>query len=76
MISNRKCHRSAIKELDLKRTQLLWETNKLREAETKLHHSQKEQAKLRMEKNKVQIRLQEAMHKLEQGLLTHIYISA
>lgn len=56
-----------MKELDLKRSQLLWETNKLSEAETKLYHSQREQAKLRKDHNKLQLRIQEVMENLEQG---------
>ncbi len=64
---HRKKHAAVVKELDLKRTQFLWETNKLREAETKLHHSQREQAKLRLDHNKLQLRLQEAKDQLQQG---------
>lgn len=67
MIFCRNSCASVTKELDLKRTQLLWEANKLSETETKLHHSEQEQAKLRKEQTKLRMRLQEAMEKLEQG---------
>ena len=56
-----------MKELDLKRTQLLWETNKLSEAEAKLHQSQQDQAKLRKEQTKLRIKNQEVLDQLEQG---------
>ena len=51
----------------MKRTQLLWETNKLSEAEAKLHHSEQEQAKLKKEVTKLKLRLQETMEKMDQG---------
>ncbi len=56
-----------MKELDLKRTQLLWETNKLSEAEAKLHQSQQKQAKLSKEKTILCMRNQEILDQLEQG---------
>lgn len=56
-----------MKEVDMKRTQLLWETNKLSEAEAKLHHSEQEQAKLKKEVTKLKLRLQETMEKMDQG---------
>ena len=63
----RTSHLSVIKELDLKRTQLLWETNKLSETETKLYQSQQELAKLRKDQSKLRMRNQETLEKLEQG---------
>lgn len=54
-------------ELDLKRTQLLWETTKLSEAEAKLHHSQQEHAKLRKDQTKLHMRNQDTLDQLEQG---------
>ncbi len=63
----RASHTSAMNELELKRTQLLWETNKLSEAEAKLHQSQQEQAKLRKEQTKLRMRNQETEEKFEQG---------
>jgi len=56
-----------VREVDMKRTQLLWETNKLSEAEAKLHHSEQEQAKLKKEVTKLKLRLQETMEKMDQG---------
>lgn len=56
-----------VKELDLKRTQLLWETTKLSETEAKLYQSQQEQAKLRKDQTKLRIRNQETEEKLQQG---------
>ena len=64
---NSKTRVSVLKELELKRMQLLWETNKLSEANVKLYHSEKEQAKMKKEYNKLQLRTQEAMDQLEQG---------
>lgn len=51
----------------MKRTQLLWETNKLSETEAKLHQSQQEHAKLRKDQTKLRMRHQEMVDKLEQG---------
>lgn len=58
-----------IKELDLKRTQMIWETNKLCEAEAKLHQSEREQAKLRKQQSKLHVRNQENLEELEKGIL-------
>ena len=61
-------HAKVIGELDLKRTQLLWETNKLSESEAKLHQSQQELAKLRKERSKHILKKQDALlDQLEQG---------
>lgn len=48
-----------MRELELKRTQLLWEANKLSEAESRLHLCEQERAQLRRELSKVRMRLQE-----------------
>ena len=56
-----------IKELDLKRTQLLWESNKLSEAEAKIHHTEQEMARLKKEFTKLKMRLQESTEKLNEG---------
>ena len=66
---------AVMSELDLKRTQWLWETNKLSEAEAKLHRSQQEQAKLRKEQTKLRMRHQETEEKLEQGMICTCFIS-
>ena len=58
---------SVLRELDMKRTQLLWETQKLSEVEGRLHHSQQEQARVRRELTKLRMRLQETTEKLAQG---------
>ena len=55
------------KELELKRKQLIWEGNKLSEAETKLHHSEQEQARLMSEATKLRLKLQEAVGKEREG---------
>ena len=57
-----------INELELKRTQLLWETNKLSDAEAKLYRSQQEEAQLRKEQSKLCMRLQERRENLEHGM--------
>ncbi len=62
-------HNSVIKELDLKRTQLLWESNKLSEAEAKIHHTEQEMARLKKEFTKFKMRLQESKEKLNEGEL-------
>lgn len=69
-------HTSAMNELELKRTQLLWETNKLSEAEAKLHQSQQEQAKLRKEQTKLRMRNQETEEKFEQVQTTSKQLEA
>ena len=58
---------SVLRELDMKRTQLLWETQKLSDVEGRLHHGQQEQAKARRELTKLRLRLQETLEKLAQG---------
>lgn len=58
-----------IKELDMKRTQLLWESNKLSEAEAKIHHTEHEMARLKKEFTKLKMRLQESTEKLNEGRL-------
>lgn len=75
-ISYRRSHGTVMKELDLKRTQLLWETNKLSEAEAKLHQSQQDQAKLRKEQTKLRIKNQEVLDQLEQGTCTSCMMHA
>ena len=64
----RKSHASVINELELKRTQLLWETNKLSDAEAKLYRSQQEEAQLRKEQSKLCMRFQEKRESLEHGI--------
>ena len=56
-----------LKDLDVKRTQLVWESNKLSEAESKLYHSEQQNARKKEELTKLRIRLQESMEKLSQG---------
>ncbi len=53
-----------LRELDMKRTQLLWETNKLSDTEARLHHSEQERAKVKKEITKLRLRLQETTEKL------------
>lgn len=67
-LCSRKSHAVVISELELKRTQMIWETNKLCEAEVKLHQSEREQAKLRQQQAKLQIRNQETLEELEKGM--------
>ena len=62
-------HNSVIKELDMKRTQLLWESNKLSEAEAKIHHTEQEMARIKKEFTKLKMRLQESTEKLNEGKL-------
>ena len=50
---------------------MIWETNKLCEAEAKLHQSEREQAKLRKQQTKLHARNQETLEELERG--TYIY---
>ncbi len=54
----------------MKRTQLLWETNKLSDTEARLHHSEQEQAKSKKEVTKLRLRLQEAVEKLTEAQAT------
>ena len=68
IVANRKSHSAVTKELDLKRTQLLWESNKLSEAEAKLHQSQQEQAKFKKEQTKLRMKIHEVIEELEQGM--------
>ena len=56
------------REVDMVRTQLLWETNKLSEAESRLHISEQEQAKVKKELTKLRLRAQETSEKLQQGI--------
>ena len=58
---------SILRELDMKRTQLLWETNKLSDTEARLHHSEQERAMIRKEVTKLRMRLQETMEKVIEG---------
>ena len=53
----------------MKRTQLLWESNKLSEAEAKIHHTEHEMARLKKEFTKLKMRLQESTEKLNEGRL-------
>ena len=64
---NRADHALVLKELDMKRTQLVWESNKLSEAESKLYHSEQLNARKKEELTRLRIRLQETMEKLNQG---------
>ena len=51
----------------MKRTQLLWESNKLSEAEAKIHHTEQEMARLKKEFTKVRMKLQESSERLAEG---------
>ena len=51
----------------MKRTQLLWESNKLSEAETKIHYTEQEMARLKKEFTKLKMRLQESTEKFNEG---------
>jgi len=55
-----------LKELDVMRGQLVWESNKLSEAESKLYQSEKQNARRKEELTKLRIRLQESTEKLNQ----------
>ena len=66
-------HAQLLKELDLKRTQMAWESNKLSEAESKLYHSEQQNARKKEELTKLRIRLQEATDKLNQGVRVLVY---
>ncbi|XP_064399645.1 protein Spindly-like [Halichondria panicea] len=66
-IDQAKSQQSAVlKELDVKRTQLVWESNKLTEAESKLYHSEQQNARRKEELTKIRIRLQESTEKMNQ----------
>ena len=67
MFPSRRAHKSVINELDLKRTQLLWESNKLSEAEAKIHHTEQELAKVKKEYTTLRMKLQESTEKLTEG---------
>ena len=54
---------SVRKELELKNTQLLWETAKLSETEAKLHKCEQEKAKYVNESTKTRMKLQEVKEK-------------
>ena len=51
----------------MKALQLVWESQKLREAEDRLHRKEQEQAKCQKEVTMVKLKLQEMQEKLEQG---------
>ena len=58
---------SLTRELELKRTQLLWETTKLTETETKLYKIEQEKAKMANSLCKLRIQLQESKEKENEG---------
>lgn len=51
----------------MKRTQLLWETNKLSDTEARLHHSEQDRAKVKQETTKLRLRLQETAEQLTEA---------
>ena len=55
------------KELDLKETQLLWESNKLMEAEANLHRAEQERAKMVTSVCRLNLKLTEAKEKENEG---------
>ncbi len=68
-------HSAALTDLDVKRTQLVWESNKLSEAESKLYHSEQQHARKREDLTKLRIRLQESSEKLNQGECIIVLVS-
>lgn len=66
---------AVLKELDVKRTQLVWESNKLTEAESKLYHSEQQNARRKEELTKIRIRLQESTEKMNQSEWSCLYMS-
>ena len=56
-------------ELDRKETQLLWESNKLTEAEAKLHRAEQDRAKMVNNVCKMSMKLTEAREKENEGNL-------
>lgn len=65
---------AVLKELDVKRTQLVWESNKLTEAESKLYHSEQQNARRKEELTKIRIRLQESTEKMNQSEWSCLYM--
>eukprot|EP00731_Ephydatia_muelleri_P000726 Em0001g726a len=61
---------SVCKELELKRLQLVWEGNKLGDAEYKLHQSEQEQVVLKKELTRARLQLQEVTEKLNDATST------
>lgn len=53
----------------MKGRQLVWEGNKLSEAEYKLHQSEQEQVVMKKELAKVKLQLQEITEKLNDGMV-------
>ena len=68
-------HSAVLKELDLKRTQLLWESNKLSEAEVKIHRTEQEIALLKKEFTKLKMKQQENLEKLAEGVCVCVCVS-
>eukprot|EP00731_Ephydatia_muelleri_P000749 Em0001g749a len=62
---------SVCKELELKRLQLVWEGNKLGDAEYKLHQSEQEQVVLKKELTRARLQLQEVSEKLNDGVMSY-----
>ena len=58
------------KEKEVKGDQLVWETQKLRETEGKLHRKEQEMARGQKEVSVLKMRLQELQEKLEKGEVT------
>lgn len=67
MFECRSQYSALLAEMDIKRTQLVWESNKLSEAESKLYHCEQQHARKREDLTKLRIRLQESSEKLNQG---------
>ena len=55
------------KDLEVKGLQLVWETQKLRETEDRLHRREQEMARGQKEVSIFKLKLQEMLEKLEQG---------
>ena len=59
----------ARRELELKTTQLIWEENRLSEAEAKLHKCEQEKARLVNQVCKMHIKFQEVRDKEQEGII-------
>ena len=55
------------KELEVKGLQLVWETQKLRETEAKLHHKEQEMARGKKESSMLKMKLHELQEKMDKG---------
>ena len=64
---HRKENCTVTKDLEMKGLQLVWETQKLRETEARLHHKEQEMARGKKELLVLKLKLHEQQEKLEKG---------